>query len=58
MKKFKQVETRLVTTTYHVSAKDVNEASSFIENGDDSVETVDDTIDVQVDIECEEVKDE
>ena len=25
MKKFKQVETRLVTTTYHVSAKDVNE---------------------------------
>jgi hypothetical protein len=55
MPEFKQVETRLVKTTYYVCAKDITEASSLIENGNDTVKTVDDTIDVQVEEECKEV---
>jgi len=55
MPQFKRVESCLVKRTYYVCAKDVTEASSLIESGDDTVETVDDTIDVQVEEECKEV---
>ena len=55
MPEFKQVETYLIKRTYYVSAKDKTNAEILIESGDDTVKTVDYTIEAQVEEECKEV---
>ena len=55
MPEFKQVETCLIKRTYYVSAKDKTNAEILIESGDDTVKTVDYTIEAQVEEECKEV---